>query len=328
VSEKPPPADGGQAPAPSEGSAPRRGVPALVKTLVVPSLLVFVLIYLLSGISKVQPEQEALVTRFGKLQPLPLLPGIHYRLPYPVDRVTYIKPNEVKSVVVGKPLLLEEGESEDPYARGAGLGEEFLTGDENIVHIAVNVQYKLGEAADYLFGSVSPEELVRLATEAALSDVVARTHVDDLITAGKQWVLAQVKEKAQERLDQYEAGVLITSANFEKVAPPTEVSDAFKDVASALEDRDRLVNEANGEYGAAIPRARGDAERQKQEARGLKESGINRARGDADRFLAQLEEFRQSGRSETSRLRLYIETMEEVMPRMKKYVMDTSPPAP
>jgi len=302
---------------------PRRGVPGLLKTLVVPSLLVFLLIYLLSGICKVAPEQEALVTRFGKLQPAPLPPGIHYRFPYPVDRVTYVKPNEVKSIVVGRPLVFEEGESEEPYSLSTGLGEEFLTGDENIVHISLNVHYKIGEAARYLFETVSPEALVQLATEAALADVVARTHVDDLITAGKQWVLAQVKEKAQDYLDAYGSGVLIMSANFEKVAPPNEVGDAFKDVASALEDRDRLVNEAMGEYNAAIPRARGDAERQKQEALAMKESGINRARGDADRFLAQLREFRQSGNSELSRLRLYIEAMEDVMPRMRKYVVDT-----
>ena len=311
------------------GSRERRGFPVPVKAIVAPSLLAFVCIYLLSGIYVVKPEQEALVTRFGELRLPPLPPGTHYRLPYPVDQVTYIKPNEVKSVTVGRPGMSEdEGEIEEYYV-DTGLGEEFMTGDENIIHITMNIQYKVGDPgayAKYLFNSVSPDLLVKLAAETALTDVVARTHVDDLMTSGKQWVLARIKDQAQKRIDRLDAGTVIIAANFASVSPPMEAVDAFKDVASALEDRDRFVNEATGEYNAAIPRARGEAEREKQEALALKESNINRAHGDADRFLATLHEFRSTEHTDISRLRLYIETMEEVMPRIKKYIVDTAPP--
>ena len=326
-------------------NARRASRPGLVKMVIVPSILVFIIIYLLSGICIVKPEQVAIVTRFGKLRPAPLPPGTHYRLPYPIDKVTYIKPNEVKSVVVGPPSSPEdEGEIETYYIQ-PGLGSEFLTGDENIIHITLNVQYKVGDSAKYLFntaplrihGSYATDqagELVRLAAEIALADVVAHTHVDDLITSGKQWVLNQVKERAQRQLDKFDAGALIISANFESVSPPAEVGDAFKDVASALEDCTRFVNEATGEYNAAIPRARGEAARQLQEALATKKASINRAQGDANRFLATLKEYRiareagEDGGADISLLRLYIETMEEVMPRMKKYIVDTESPGP
>lgn len=312
------------APEDNRVSAPSRSGLSAFRIILVPSLLVFVCIYLLSGITIVKPEQEALVKRFGKLKAPPLLPGTHYCLPYPVDKVTYLKPKEVKSIMVGRPSMPEdEGEIEEYYI-DSGLGEEFLTGDENIIYVTMNVQYKVNDPAAYLFSGVFPEESVRLASESALTDVVARTHVDDLMTSGKQLVLADVRKQAQAQLDRLGVGVVIISATFANVSPPGDVVDAFKDVASALEDRDRFINEAVGEYNAAIPRARGEAERQKQEALGLKGSRVNRARGDADRFLATLQEYRMTGAGDLSQLRLYVETMEEVMPRMKKYIVDTA----
>ncbi len=300
----------------------RNGRPLMRVILI--SLAVFLLIYLLSGIRLIRPEELALVARFGKLRPVPLTPGTHYCLPAPIDRVTRIRPNEVKSVTVGARAIVtppEEGEAVLEYE--SEETSELLTGDENIIHITLNMQYKVGEPAAYVFNTQSPERLVKLAAEVALTDVVSRTPVDDLLTSGKQWVLAQVKEKTQSYLEQYGAGAMVISATFAGVAPPIEVDDAFKDVASALEDRDRRINEATGEYNAAIPRARGEAMQQVEEATAAKNARINRAQGDADRFLATLHEFRQAGNKETSLLRLYMETMEDVMPRLKKYIVQT-----
>lgn len=323
-------------PAESSDDADDARGPALrraVRWLFLSTVIVFLGVYLLSGICVVKPEQEALVTRFGKLRPSPLPPGTHYRIPYPVDRVYYLRPNQVKSRTVGGrgdtvsefdyPIeaRADDGEFEAAYYQDTTTSE-FLTGDENIIHITLNVQYKVGRPARYLFSSRDPGRLVEMTTETALTTTVAQSHVDDLLTSGKQWVLAQVKQQAQGHLDRLGAGVAINSVTFADVSPPAPVVDAFKDVASALEDRDRLINEARGDYNEAIPRARGEADQQVQDALADKKSEINRARGDADRFLALYREYRQTGKSQASLTRLYLETLEEMLPMVRKYIVD------
>jgi membrane protease subunit HflK len=300
----------------------------MVRRIAVSSLLVFLAVYLLSGIYVVKPEQQALIVRFGKLRPMVAMPGTHYRIPYPVDKVMYFKPSEVKSVVVGKPFYAEEAQPE-PYEDagyygyyGEDLHREFLTGDENIIHITLNVQYRISDPAKYLFAASSPERLVTYASEAALAHAVARTGVDTLLTSGKQLVLAEVKRQAQALLDKLDGGVAITLANFADVSPPAGVVDAFKDVASALEDRDRAINEAMGDHYEAIALARGEAEKTLAEAMGQKTGTINRARGATDRLLATLVEYRLAENPEISLLRLYVEAMENILPAMKKYVID------
>ncbi len=302
----------------------------LIRTLVGLSAAVFMCVYVLSGICVVKPEQEALVTRFGRYHPPLLPPGTHYQLPYPVDRVTLLQPNQVKSVTVGARAgagssstasTTKEASGDRLYVDG-GSASQYLTGDENIVHIALNVQYKIDNPPHYLFQTASPDRLVEIAAETALTNIVAKTHVDDLLTSGKQWVLSKVKEQAQEQLNDLGAGIMVIATNFANVSPPGAVADAFKDVASALEDRDRLVNEAQGDYNEDIPRARGESSRQVQEAMAEKTGRVNRARGDADRYLSILREYEQAGHSETALVRLYLEHLEEALPGSKKYVID------
>ena len=297
-------------------------------------------VYLFSGIYVVKPEQQALVARFGKLvslkagqgRPRIILPGTHYHLPYPVDKVYYLKPNEVKSVVIAADTLYGEGEIEgeipedepegEAYEQQPRAGAEFLTGDENIIHIALSAQYRVSAPTRYVFCCADPERLVRDATEMAMADTVARTPVDDLLTSGKQLVLARVKEISQQKLEALEAGINIISVNFASVSPPAEVSDAFKDVASALEDRDRIINEAEGDQNEAIHRARGNAQQDISTAVADRDAKINRAKGETERFLSVLREYRQSGESEVSLTRLYIESIEEVLSTVRKYLID------
>ncbi len=292
-------------------------------------------VYLLSGIYVVKPEQQALVVRWGKLQPVAVLPGTHYHIPYPVEKVYYLKPSEVKSVVIMNENVVQEplsegeieGEIEDEPEgemgeKDSGLGVQFLTGDENIVHVALNVQFRIDDPAAYVFECVDPRTLVKCNCESALADTVARTRVDDLLTLGKHVVLERIKRISQKRLDSLNAGVRIIGVNFSSVAPPPEVSDAFKDVASALEDKERIIKEAYGDQTEAIYRAQGQAEKQVNEAMAYRQGKINRAKGETDRFLAVLDEYRQSGKSPSLIMRLYIESIEKVMKDAKKYLID------
>jgi len=287
-----------------------------IKTLVWVSVAVLAAVYILSGIYRVEPDEQALVTRFGKLRPVIVLPGTHYRLPYPVDRVFLLKPNEIKNVVVGvysEPATMYLSDE---------TGAELLTGDENIIHVVLNLQYKITEPANYVFDCVSPDLLVKYVSETVLTDTVARTPVDDLLTSGKQLVRSRVKKLVQQKLDRFDSGIMVVSANLADVSPHDQVLGAFKDVASAYEDMSRIVNEARGEYNSVIPRARAEAQNMVREAVAYSEEKINRAQGDADRFLSMLEQFRRSGQSKASLDRLYIETMEDILPQVKKYIVD------
>lgn len=296
------------------------------------SVVAAIAVYLFSGIYVVKPEQNALVLRCGKQLPRAIPPGTHYHLPWPIDRVYYFEPNTVKNIVISQPAIFSEAEIEgevieeeaegEQYDGGRVMGAEFLTGDENIIHIALDVQYRIGDPSQFVFGTTSPEKLVKAAAEMALAATAAHTPVDDLLTSGKRFVLARVKEACQNQLHFLEAGIEVIGVNFASVFPPAEVSDAFKDVASALEDKDRIINEAVGDQNEALYRARGNAQKQMSEAEGYRESKVNRAKGETDRFLTVLTEYRESGESVVTLNRLHIEAMEEVLSRVKKYLID------
>jgi modulator of FtsH protease HflK len=281
-------------------------------------------IYLLSGITVIQPEEQAIVVRFGRLTEAPLLPGTHYVLPWLADKVHVFKPNEVKDVTIGisGQFNFSRDRLNKASFRGVNLGPEFLTGDENIILLEMNAQFKISDAGRYLFHSVDADRLVVIACEKALARETARTHVDNILTSGRQVLLARVREAAQKELDVLGAGVALMSINLSRAAPPVMVADAFKDVASALEDRDRYINEASGHYNEAIPMVRGEYERIVQEAMAEKESAVNRARGEAARFLNTLAELRQSASPDLAVLRIYLENMETLLPGLRKYVVD------
>lgn len=287
------------------------------------TVVVLLGIYVLSGVRIIKPNEQAVVLRCGKRLAAPLLPGTHYTFPYPIDRVHVFRPNEVKSVVVGGGKRLQQAARQSGAGMSGGAGPEFLTGDENIIHLELNVQYQIGDPGAFLFRAVSAEDLIVIACESALATEVARTHVDDILTSGRHVLLAQVKKTAQETLARMNAGVSLISVNLAKATPPMQVADAFKDVASALEDQDRLINEANGEYNEAIPRTRGKANEIVQQALADRNGSIQRAQGEAARFLQTLTELRHAKNTELAVLRFYLEEMEKLMPGLRKYIIDT-----
>ncbi|MCK5862052.1 MAG: FtsH protease activity modulator HflK [Candidatus Hydrogenedentes bacterium] len=296
---------------------------ALIKPLLL-TLVVLPFLYLLSGVRTINADEQALVLRFGKQLAAPLLPGTHYTFPYPVDRVYLYKPSEVKSVVVGitnhRPY--PQGIQSASYS-GSNVGVEFLAGDESIIELEMNVQYQIKKPAGYLFRTVDADRLVVIACETVLTSEMARSRVDDILTSGRLIMLTKVKIAAQKMLEDMEAGITIIAVNLSRAVPPARVADAFKDVASALEDKDRLINDANGLYSQVIPETRGEAIQITQEALADKNGAIKRAQGEADRFKRTLAELRQTKDAELSVLRLYLESMESIMPNIRKYIIDT-----
>lgn len=205
------------------------------------SVLVIVL-YLASGIFVVAPDEQGVVRRFGKFIRIES-PGLNYHLPYPIETVLTPAVTQVKRVEIGFRTI-----AFGPPARYRQIPIEalMLTGDENIVSAEAIVQYKIKDPVNYLFNIILPEQTVRSAAEASLRQVIGERKIDEALTVGKYEIQEETKRLLQILLDSYEAGILIVAVQLQDVNPPKEVQDAFKDVASAKEDKSRYINQAQG----------------------------------------------------------------------------------
>ena len=194
-----------------------------------------------------------------------------------------------------------------------------LTGDENIVDAEMIVQYKIKDPVAYTFNFIKPELTVRQASEASLRTVIGRNNIDEALTSGKFMIQEEAKEIIQAILDKYKTGILVVAVQLQDVGPPQQVVAAFKDVASAKEDKNRMINQAEGYRNDVIPKARGEGEAMIREAEGYKQARIARAEGDASKFNAVLKEYRKAkGVTET---RMFLETIEVILPGKEKIVV-------
>jgi membrane protease subunit HflK len=280
-----------------------------------PALLgILVVLWLATGIYIVGPDEKGVVLRFGRWVTT-TDPGPHYHLPAPIETVYKPKVTEVKRIELGF-RTIDLG----PPARYSDVPREslMLTGDENIVDIDIIVQYRIKDPVAYLFNIREPHQTVRVAAEAALREVVGSTTIDEVLTVGKFIVQEDTRKLLQEILDSYNSGLHVVAVQLQDVHPPEPVRDAFKDVASAKEDKSRLINEAEGYRNAILPETRGKVSQIINAAQAYKAEVVRRARGDAFRFKAVLAEYAKA--KEITRTRLYLETLEEILPGMQKFV--------
>ncbi len=269
---------------------------------------------LLASVYIVPADQQAVVTRFGKVVEPRVLPGIHLSLPWPVDRVRRLKVRQLQRLVVG-------GDPPDSVlGRTQPLASQFLTGDQNIIHMRVVVQYSVGVPVEYLFRAQEVGRMAGAVVEAELARRVATRTVDAVLTTEKATIQDEVRASAQKRLNGYGAGVLLSTVNLESVQPPPEAADAFRDVAGARADAARIVSEAQGYANDVIPRARGEAQQMLESAQAYKQRKTNEALGDAARFTQVATEYAKA--SDVNGRRLYVEAMEEILPRIRKLIVD------
>lgn len=280
-------------------------------------------LWILSGVYTVEPDEKAVVLRFGKLQEV-VEPGLHYHLPSPIEIAIIRSVTRIYREEIGFQTI-----DPGPPARYRQRPKEalMLTGDENIVSVEMVVQYKVSSVTDALFNvrglgafEASNDGLIHDACEAALRQVVGRHGIDEVLTEGKLLVQTEIQEKLQELFNVYQCGLTVETVQLQSVGPPEQVDAAFKDVASAKEDREKLVNEARGYQNDIIPKARGEAERMLKEAEAYTVERVRRAQGDADRFGAVYAEYIKA--PDVTERRLYIETMERILPKIQKYIVD------
>lgn len=277
--------------------------------------------YLLSGIYTVRPAEVAVVRRFGKVVAPRVTDGLHYRLPWPVERVDVVNVSEVRRETVG----VTEPEPDHPlHAEGPGK-LQVLSGDTNIVDYEVIAQYQVSDPAAYLFRvDYPPYQLIRDSVRAAVTRLSGATGVDAVLTTERQRLEEGIRREVQTDLDERGAGLSVVGVNLQKAYPPDEVAEAFRKVSSAREDKARTVNQAEGYRNSVVPEARGQSQGILAEARAYAQAEVDRARGASESFGAILAEYRTSGEiygEQVTRLRLYLETMEKVLPQVATYVV-------
>lgn len=279
-----------------------------------------IILWLLSGIYIVRPGEQGVVRRFGRAVRI-TEPGPHYHLPSPIEKVDKPKVKKIRRIEIGF-RTIDPG----PPAKYWFYPEEslMLAGDEQIVDAQITVQYQIREPEKFLFnvkGLERPQGALMDATEVALRQVVGQRPIDHVLITQKREVEDDIHELLQRIIDRYDSGVDIKAVKLQTVAPPKEVAAAFSDVVSAKEDKERLIKEADGYREDVLPKARGRAEQIIRGAEAYQAERIKRAQGDAERFLTVLKEYKKA--KSVTRKRLYLETMEQVMPGVRKFVIDS-----
>ena len=279
-------------------------------------LIIIFILYLATGIFIVAPDEQGVVKRFGKFSRLES-PGLNYHFPYPFETVITPAVTQVKRLEIGFRTIGSGTSTRYQEIPNEAL---MLTGDENIVSADAIVQYKIKDPVSYLFNIILPEQTVKSAAEAALRQVVGERKIDEALTVGKYEIQEETMKLLQSLLDSYEAGILIVAVQLQDVNPPKEVQAAFKDVASAKEDKSRYINQAQGYKNDIIPKARGEAVKMTKEAEAYKIERIKKSEGEIARFNKILEEYKNG--EYVTKARIYLETMEGILPNMNKVIVD------
>ena len=282
------------------------------------ALFVVAGLWLASGFYRVLPDEQGVVLRFGEWILPTKPPGLHYHIPYPVEQAITPKVTRVNRIEVG---FRSTNEFRDTGVLREVLEESLmLTGDENIVSVNFTVFWVISDAGKFLFNMRSPAETVKAVAESAMREIVGQKPIARAFAEGRQQIEQEAHTLLQDVLNTYESGVHITQVQLQKVDPPGEVIDSFRDVQRARADLERKRNEAETYRNDIIPRARGAAEAKIQEAEGYRQEIIARAEGDSSRFLAVYKEYRKA--EKVTEQRLYLETMEEIFSNVDKVIVD------
>jgi membrane protease subunit HflK len=275
-----------------------------------------------SGFFRVEPDELGVVLRFGK-NVREVQPGLNYHLPYPIETVLTPKALRVNKIDIG--MRTVEDARRGTTVRDVPEESLMLTGDENIVDVDFSVLWKVKPTGvgEYLFNIQNPEGTVKAVAESAMREVVGRSEIQPILTGARQTIENAVQELMQRTLDHYGAGIAVQQVQLQKVDPPAQVIDAFRDVQAARADLERSVNEAQTYSNRVIPEARGRSAQITQAAEGYKQQTVAEATGQTSRFLKIYEQNKDA--PDVTRERMYLETMERVLGGTDKIILDTGP---
>ncbi|HWM81347.1 MAG TPA: FtsH protease activity modulator HflK [Pseudolabrys sp.] len=283
-------------------------------------LLGAVVLWGVSGFFRVEPDELGVVLRFGK-EVREVQPGLNYHLPYPIETVLTPKALRVNKIDIGMRTI-------DDARRGSAVRDVpeeslMLTGDENIVDVDFSVLWKVKPTGvgEYLFNIQNPEGTVKAVAESAMREVIGRSDIQPILTGARQTIELAVQDLMQKTLDHYGAGIVVQQVQLQKVDPPSQVIDAFRDVQAARADLERAQNEAQTYANRVVPEARGRAAQITQSAEAYKQQTVAEATGQTSRFLSIYEQYKKA--PNVTRERMYLETMERVLGGTDKIILDT-----
>ncbi len=292
------------------------------RTVLIGAGLLLALVGGVTSFYTVQADEEGVVLRFGKYQSTQS-PGLHFKMPFFIDRVEKVE-------------VLRQMKQEFGFGTGGNTNrfqyvgdseqeqeKKMVTGDLNAARVEWVIQYRITEPKDYLFQVRNADTTLRNASESVMREVVGDRTVDEVITIGRQDIERESLEKLKELVKKYRLGIAINQIQLKNVKPPREVEESFNEVNRAEQEKSTAVNVANGEYNQKVPKAAGVAEQDISRAEGYATKRVNEAEGDASRFTALLQAYQ--GAPEVTRRRMYLETMQKVMPLLeRKIIMDES----
>jgi membrane protease subunit HflK len=282
--------------------------------------LVFLLLWLSTGLYRVQPDQQGVVLRFGAYVRT-TQPGLRFHLPYPIESVKLPYVTRENRLEIGSRPTSESRRGKDTNRDDRGTNI-MLTGDENLVDIDFTVLWRIGDPEKFLFRLQDPEKTIQMVSQSAMREIIGQTAIQKAFTEGRNRIETDVQSLMQRLLDEYQSGITISQVQLQAVDPPSQVVDAFNEVQRARADMERMANEAEGYRNDILPRARGEAAKFRQDAAAYREQVINAAKGDAERYLSVYNAYKSS--REVTRERMYLETMEQVLKNARKVVVDPS----
>jgi membrane protease subunit HflK len=288
-----------------------RGVLRVARLLPLAAVLVLGA-WLASGIYVVNPGEQGVVRQFGR-ESGKTAPGLNYHWPSPIQEIDVVNVQAIRRIEVG--FRTERGQ-----ATRVPTEALMLTGDENIVDTQLIVQYRVRDPSLFLFRMRDPEGSLHQAAQVAIRSVVGNTSIEDVLTTGRARAQESATEYIQGLMDQYESGLVITEVKPQVVDPPDQVKDAFNEVVRAREDRERQQNEAQAYMEDILPKARGEAEQVTRTADAYRQQRVLQAQGDVAKFSAVLQEYAKG--KDVTRERLYLETIERVLSKVGKFVVD------
>lgn len=280
--------------------------------------IVIITIWLGSGFYRVGTDEQGVVTRFGEYVRTSE-PGLHYHLPFPIEKVLKPKVTKVNRIEVGFRTSQSQF-SQNSQARQVPEEALMLTGDENIVDLNFTVFWIIKDAKDFLFNIRNPEMTIKSVGESVMREKIGQTPIDPILSEGKSIVEDEAKNKLQDVLDYYNSGVLVTQVQLQKADPPELVIESYRDVQRAKTDEQRLKNEAEAYRNDIIPRARGEAEQMLQKAEGYKQEVVAKSKGEAERFISVYNSYKSS--KDVTRQRIYLETLEQTLGNINKVIID------
>ena len=279
-------------------------------------LVLAVALWFATGIFIIDPEEQGVIKRFGAITDV-VGPGPHYHLPLPIETVQIAPVTAVRRLEIGF-RTIQTG----PPAKYRRVLKEslMLTGDENIIDVQFIVQYRISDLENYFYSLTNPDETVKSAAESAMREVVGDTTVTKALTVGKGIIEDTTAQLLQQTMNSYKGGIKIENVKLQDVHPPDAVKEAFKDVVSAREDREKMINDAEGYRNNLVPKARGEAAQMINNAKAYAKEKVLVATGESERFNMVYEEYKKA--KDITRERILLETMASVLPKVNKVIAD------